>query len=67
MSDLIHDKKFSLCSLGGFETEPQGYVLINVRIPGVRGYDEDQIALVIEDSVAQTAGTPVVLGTPTIY
>ena len=39
-------------------TRPIGYVIIQVQVDGVQGYDEDQIALVILD--------PVILGNPMI-
>ena len=34
------------CS-GGYYTEPLGYVLIQVQLPGIPLYDEEQVALVI--------------------
>ena len=38
---------------------------MNVRVPCVRGYNEDQIAIVLEDP--EMKDCPVVLGTPTLY
>ena len=35
------------CSL----VEPTGFVLMNVKVPCVQGYDEDQVALVMDDPV----------------
>ena len=32
--------------MGGSLVEPIGFVLMNVKVPCVRGYDEDQVALV---------------------
>ena len=43
-----------------------GYVIIWVQVDGVQGYDEDQIALVIQDLSNFAAQIPVILGTPTI-
>ena len=43
-----------------------GYVIIQVQVDGVQGYDEDQIALVIPDLSNFVAQIPVILGTPTI-
>ena len=45
---------------------PLGYVIIQVQVDGVQGYDEDQIAIVILDLPNFVARIPVILGTPTI-
>ena len=45
---------------------PLGYVIIRVQKEGVKGYDEDQVALVIPDSTGFGSWIPVTLGTPTI-
>ena len=47
-------------------TRPLGYVVIQVQVDGVWGYNEDQIALVILDLSNFTARVLVILGTPTI-
>ena len=52
--------------LGNAYTRPLGYVVIQVQVDGVQGYDEDQIALVIPDFSNFAARVPVILGTPTI-
>ena len=44
---------------------PEGFVIMNVRVPCVRGYNEDQIAIVLEDP--EMKDCPVVLGTPTLF
>ena len=51
--------------LGGISVEPVGFVMMNVKVPGVEGYDEDQIAIVM-DNPGMTKW-PVILGTPTLY
>ena len=51
--------------LGGISVEPVGFVMMNVKVPGVEGYDEDQIAIVMDD-LGMTE-LPVILGTPTLY
>ena len=43
-----------------------GYVVIQVQVDGVQGYDKDQIALVFPDLSNFAAQIPVILGTPTI-
>ena len=43
-----------------------GYIVIQVQVDGVQGYDEDQIALVILDLSNFAARVPVILGTQMI-
>ena len=51
--------------MGGSPVEPIRFVLMNVKVPCVRGYDEDQVALVMDDP--EMSECPVILGTPTLY
>ena len=51
--------------LGGISVEPIRFVMMNVKVPGVEGYDEDQIAIVMDDP--GMTEWPVILGTPTLY
>ena len=51
--------------LGCISVEPIGFVMMNVKVPGVEGYDEDQIAIVMDDP--GMTEWPVILGTPTLY
>ena len=51
--------------LGSISVEPIGFVMMNVKVPGVQGYDEDQIAIVMDDPGMME--WPVFLGTPTLY
>ena len=51
--------------LGGGFVKPTGFVMVNVQIPCVKGYNEDQIVIVIDDPNMKEC--PVLLGTPTIY
>ena len=51
--------------IGGISVEPVGFVMMNVKVPCVQGYDEDQIAIVMDDP--GMTEWPVILGTPTIY
>ena len=51
--------------LGGGFIKPTGFVVVNVQIPCVKGYNEDQIMIVMDDSNMKEC--PVLLGTPTIY
>ena len=43
-----------------------GYIIIQVQVDGVQGYDKDQIALVIPDLSNFAAWVPMILGTPMI-
>ena len=51
--------------LAGISVEPIGFVMMDVKVPGVQGYDEDQIAIVMDDP--GMTEWPVILGTPTLY
>ena len=51
--------------LGGISVEPIGFVMMNVKVPGVQGYDKAQIAIVMDDP--GMTEWPVILGTPTLY
>ena len=35
--------------LGGISVEPIGFIMMNVKVPGGEGYDEDQIAIVMDN------------------
>ena len=54
-----------ISGIGGISVEPIGFVMMNVKVPGITGYDEDQIAIVMHDP-GMTEWL-VILGTPTIY
>ena len=45
--------------------EPVGFVMMNVKVPSVAGYDEGQITIVMDDP--GMTEWPVILGTPTLY
>ena len=51
--------------IGGISVEPVGFIMMNVKVPCVQGYDEDQIAIVMDDP--GMSEWLVILGTPTIY
>ena len=65
ITDLM-GSKVTCIGLGNAYTRLLGYVVIWVQVDGVRGYDEDQIALIILDFSNFTTGVPIILGTPTI-
>ena len=65
LSDL-GDKTLKINGFGGLFSWPLGYVIIRVQVEGVKGYDEDQVSLIILDLTAFGSRVPVTLGTPTI-
>ena len=54
-----------IVGMGGNLVEPTGFVLMNVKIPCVQGYDEDHVALVMDDQGMTEC--PIILGTLTLY
>ena len=44
-----HSGYIPINGAGGKRTEPLGYVMIRMQIPQAPIYDEDQVALIIED------------------
>ena len=54
-----------IAGIGGSLVEPTGFVSMNVKVPCVQGYDEDQVALVMDDPGMTEC--PVILGTSTLY
>ena len=54
-----------ITGMGGSLVEPTGFVLMNVKVPCVQGYDEDQVTLVMDDPGMTEC--PVILGTSTLY
>ena len=54
-----------ITGMGGSLVEPTGFVLMNVKVPCVQGYDEDQVALVMDDP--RMTECSVILGTSTFY
>ena len=54
-----------ISGLGGISVEPVGFIMMNIKVLGVAGYDKDQIAIVMDDP--GMTEWPVILGTPTLY
>ena len=61
-----HNGHIPLSGLGGRVMEPLGYVMLQVQIPYVPSYDEDQVVLVVMEDSSFLRKCHVVLGTPTI-
>ena len=51
--------------IGRIKVKSMGFVIMNVRIPCIKGYNEDQIAIVLDDPSMKEC--PIILGTPTLY
>ena len=51
--------------IGGIMVKPEGFIMMNVQIPCVKGYNEDQIAIIMDDPGLKDF--PVILGMPMIY
>ena len=51
---------------GRLFSQPLGYVNARVQVEGVRGYNEDQVALIVPDLTTFGSQVPVTLGTPAI-
>ena len=65
ITDLM-GSKVTCVGLGNVYMRLLDYMVIQVQVDRVCGYDEDQIALVILDFSDFVARVPVILGMPTI-
>ena len=54
-----------ITGIGSIPVEPVGFVMMNVKMPCVQGYDEDQVTIIMDDP--DMSECLVILGTPTIY
>ena len=63
ITDLM-GSKVTYVGLGNTYTKLLGYIIIQVQVDGVWGYDEDQIALIIPDFSNFAVRVPIILGTP---
>ena len=54
-----------ISGIGGISVEPVGFVMMNIKVLGVTGYDKDQITIVMDDPGMME--WLVILGTPTLY
>ena len=65
LSNLV-DGTLKINGFGGLFSQPLGYVIMRVQVEGVKGYNEDHIALVVPDLTTFGVRVLVTLGTPTI-
>ena len=54
-----------IAGIGDIMVKPEGFVMMNVQIPCIKGYNKDQIAIVMDDPGLKDF--QVILGMPTIY
>ena len=54
-----------IVGIGGIMVNPEGFVMMDIQIPCVKGYNKDQIAIVMDDLGLKDC--PVILGMPTIF
>ena len=65
LAQEIRGSVLSIRGIGGISVEHVRFVMMNVKVPCVQGYDEEQIAIVMDDP--GMSEWLVILGTPTIY
>ena len=54
-----------IAGMGGIMVKPEEFIMMNVQIPCVKGYNEDQIAIIMDDLGLKDFR--IILGMPTIY
>ena len=54
-----------ILGIGSIMVDPEGFIMMNVKVPCVKGYNEDQIAIVMDDPAMKDC--PVILGMPAIF
>ena len=65
LAEEVSGSILHISGIGGISVEPVGFVMMNIKVPGIAGYNKDQIAIVMDDP--GMTEWPVILGTPTIY
>ena len=68
LEELASDPSGNLIQgMRGCQTSALGYVVFCVQIEGMKSYNEEQVALVMEDEPKFGHRVPIILGTPTIH
>ena len=49
LAQEVGGKISPIAGIGGIMVNPEGFVMMNVQIPCVKGYNEDQIAIIMDD------------------
>ena len=48
LAQEVGEKIPPIAGIGGIMVNPEGFVMMNIQIPCVKGYNEDQIAIVMD-------------------
>ena len=62
LEDLV-DHPLNLVGLGGMRTQPLGFVILQVKVTEITGYDEDVVFLVVPDEYEFSRCVPILIGT----
>ena len=54
-----------ILGIGSIMVDPEGFIMMNVKVPCVKGYNEDQITIIMDDPGMKDC--LVILGMPTIF
>ena len=65
LAQEVGGKILPIRGIGSIMVDPEGFVMMNVKIPCVKGYNEDQIAIIMDDPGMKDC--LVILGMPTIF
>ena len=65
LTQEVGGKTPPILGIGNIMVDPEGFVMMNVGIPCVKGYNEDQIAIIMDDPGMKNC--LVILGMPTIF
>ena len=65
LAQEVGGKSPPIVGIGGIMVNPEGFVMMNIQIPCVKGYNKDQIAIVMDDPGLKDC--LVILGMPTIF
>ena len=65
LAQKVGGKIPQIVGIGGIMVNPEGFIMMNIQIPCVKGYNKDQIAIVMDDPGLKDC--PVILGMPMIF
>ena len=66
LTDLLRPGESSMRGIGEARFDVVGYTVINIQIKGIRGYNEDVVALVLKHDTDFAVRVPLLLGTSTL-
>ena len=68
LEELVGDPSgWTILGIRGVHTGAMGYVVFWVQIEGIPSYDQEQVALMIDDESTFAQKVPITLGTPTLH